>query len=108
MKFKCINEKCNLVNIEFDVYNVKYITLGYKLAPNLFCNSCKKRLHEILNDIPISQKNISIGKFAGMTPQQRQQILKKRAHNHAKKVEKIDEIKRHKWTEAVDKFKKIP
>jgi len=108
MKFKCVNEKCEYFGEELSFHSVKFQYIDGKLFAPIFCNLCGKHLVEIPDDTPISEKNISIGKFAGMIPQQRQQVLKKRAKEHATKVEKIDEIKRHKWTEAVEKFKKVP
>lgn len=108
MKFVCKNEHCSRYGIEDDYVSATYKLLNDKLvascAPCLECG----QLRDEINDnelIPIDQKGVSIGTYASASPEQRREMLKKRAHDHYEKD--VKPYKEHQLHKLVDDFKSI-
>lgn len=100
-KFICRNKNCKKYGIEDE-----YLSLTYKMvngnlqatvAPCPCCGMIREEIN--VNEIPLSQKNISIGKYASANKEQKTEMLKKRSHEHFKK--EIKPFKEHQLNEAV-------
>ena len=105
MIFICENKEC----LEFGVPHTytrnsyKYID-GKLVSNNAPCPKCGQLRKEVnLDEVPLSEKNITLMRFDMSTPEQKREILKKRSHEHFK--EKIEPYKQEKLNEAVSNFK---
>jgi hypothetical protein len=107
MKYVCKNKRCKSFNKEDEFYNEIFIYENGKLiGEHQRCPECGC-IREFINkdeNIPLSEKNINIGRFNGMSVKDKQDLLKKRSHEHYEK--KIKEKKEYLLHETVRKFKK--
>jgi hypothetical protein len=88
MKYICLNPKCENYQIEDEYLKEVYsFTNGKLIGKNCRCPRCGQNRKEIDPnvDVPLSEKNIEINKFDGLSVQQKQEVLKKRSHEHFKK-----------------------
>lgn len=76
--FKCIFSKCKSTREKLTEKRYKWASDNTKE----YCLDCG---HKMIEVIPVQVNAPTIGKFANMTPAQRQQVLKKRSHEHFKK-----------------------
>jgi hypothetical protein len=78
---------------------------GELLSNNAPCPSCGKIREEInLNqNIPLSEKNIDIGRYSSASPEDKKNILKKRSHEHFEK--EIKPFKEFKLQDTIKNFK---
>ena len=109
-KFVCKNENCERYGIEDEYFSLTYKVVGGELQATVApCPCCGKIREEINpNDVPLSQKNIAIGKYASASKEQKTEMLKKRSHEHFEK--KIKPFKDHQLNEAVkqmNEYKKL-
>lgn len=103
-KFVCLNKDCRNYGVEDEYLSNTYTMIDGKLvSKNAPCPVCGKMREEIIDAVPLSEKNIEIGKYSGSSPQQRREILQKRSHEHYEKH--IKPYKEHKLHEAVTQFK---
>lgn len=105
MKFVCENPECPKFGIEEEyLENTFKMVDGKFISNNAICPTCGKIRKEIDGkEIPISEKNISIGKYSNASSEQRREILKKRSHEHFEK--EIKPFKEHRLQEAMKQFK---
>lgn len=106
--FVCNNKNCERYGKEDEYLSNRYTLVGGRLvsvnAPCPVCGMERKEFCEAEN-IPITEKNISIAKFASVTKEQKREMLKKRSHEHFEKH--IKEEKEYKLHEAINNFKSI-
>jgi hypothetical protein len=106
MKFICNNPNCKKYGVEDEYLSNTYKVIGGKLVSNHAPCPCCGELREEINpnkDIPLSEKNIEIGKYSSASPQDRREMLKKRSHDHFEK--EIKPFKEHQLHETVKQFK---
>lgn len=106
MKFVCRNEQCEKYGIEDEYLSNSYKVIGGHLVSNNAPCPCCGEIREEINpykDIPLSEKNIEIGKYTSASPEQRKEMLKKRSHDHFEK--EIKPFKEHQLHETVKQFK---
>ena len=105
--FVCKNENCPRYG-EKDEYltNSYKMVDGHLVSNNAPCPSCGQIREEINpnKDIPLSEKNIGIGKYTMSSPEARREMLKKRSHEHFEK--EVKPFKEHQLHEAVKNFKR--
>ena len=104
-KFVCNNNDCPRFRIEDDCPTNTYRLInGHMISDNAECPVCGFIREEISNnkDIPIDEKNLSIGEFQSMSIEQKRESLKKRSHSHYDK--EIKPYKDFKINEAVSQF----
>lgn len=106
MKFVCKNPNCKKYGVE-DEYlsNTFKIVNGHLQSNNAPCPCCGEIREEInpYKDIPLSEKNIEIGKYSSASPEDKREMLKKRSHDHFEK--EIKPFKEHQLHETVKQFK---
>lgn len=108
MKFICKNEQCERYGIEDEYLSNTYKIIGGKLVSNNAPCSCCGEIREEINpnaNIPLSEKNIEIGKYASASKEQKTEMLKKRSHDHFEK--KVKPFKEHQMNEAMNQMKKF-
>lgn len=93
MLFICKNEECAQFGKEQEFSKASYKMVEGHLQATNVCPECRETMTEVPNNIPLSEKNFSIGEFEGMTKEQRQAMLKKRSHEHFEK--KVKPYKEH-------------
>lgn len=105
-KFVCENKNCKDYGVikfyskeSYSIVNNKYISSNQK------CPQCGKMRKEILNNTPLSKKNISMAKYTSASPEIRKEILKKRSHDHFNKH--VKHAKEDKLRETVKNFKNL-
>ena len=106
-KFICGNPECSKFNFGDEYLKNSYKFVDGKLQSNHApCPVCKSIRQEINpnDDIPLSEKNIDIGKYSSSSPEGRKEILKKRSHDHYEK--EIKPLKEHRLRETISNFKK--
>ena len=99
MAYECINEDCSEVGQSKEFLNVttkfkdgEVLEINSKTKKELICEVCKKKLKLVSSK---GKFNVMYGKFSSATPEQKKEILKKRAwRNRDKEVED--------YTKAVD------
>lgn len=104
-KFLCENTECPKFGIEDEYTSNTYRTVNGELqSNNAPCPSCKSIRREINPnmDIPLSEKNISIGEYTSASPKAQKEILQKRSHEHYKK--EIKPLKDFRLQTAVKDF----
>ena len=105
-KFICRNPECPKFGIE-DEYtsNVYRMVDGHLVSNNAPCPSCGQIREENnpAEKIPLSAKNIDIGRYTMASPEERKEMLKRRSHEHYEK--EIKPFKEHKLYEASKQFK---
>lgn len=108
MKFICKNEQCERYGIEDEYLSNTYKIIGGKLVSNNAPCPCCGEIREEINpnaNIPLSDKNIEIGKYASASKEQKTEMLKKRSHDHFEK--KVKPFKEHQMNEAMNQMKKF-
>lgn len=106
MKFVCRNKDCKKYGIEDDYSSVTYKFIGGGLMAECAPCPCCGQIREEINpnrEIPLSEKNVSIGTYTSASPEQRREMLKKRSHEHYEK--EIKPYKEHQLHEMVKNFK---
>ena len=106
MKFICENPDCSKFGIEDEYITTTFrIVDGHLQSKDAPCPSCGQIRREInpYKDIPLSEKNIEIGKYSSASPEAKRAMLKKRSHDHYEK--EIKPFKEHQLHEAVKNFK---
>lgn len=88
MEYICQNPDCPKYGKKEYLYHeiFKYQN-GELVGEHAICSSCgkiRKKISEGEN-IPLSEKNISIGRFASSSPEQKREMLKKRSHEDYEK-----------------------
>jgi len=103
-KYVCNNKDCKDFGVEVlivkDTYKFKN---GVLYSENERCPACGQRRQEINSNIPLSEKNIELGKYSMASKEEKTAMLKKRSHEHFEK--KIKPYKEHIWNETVESFK---
>lgn len=88
MKYVCENPECHKFGIE-DYYVSETFSYrdGRLVGKNAICPHCGKERKEVnANDnVPLSEKNIGVNLFQGMSTEQKREALRKRSHQHFKK-----------------------
>lgn len=106
MKFVCRNEQCERYGVEDEYFSNSYKVIdGHLVSNNAPCPCCGEIREEInpYKDIPLSEKNIEIGKYSSASPEDKREMLKKRSHDHFEK--EIKPFKEHQLHETVKQFK---
>lgn len=106
--FICENKNCERYGKQDEYLQNRYVLRdGRLVSGNATCPACGGERREICEaeQIPITEKNISIAKFASATKEQKTEMLKKRSHEHFEKH--IAEEKRYKLNEAVKQFNSV-
>lgn len=104
--YKCTNDQCPKFGVVEDYYRDTFKMIDGRLqSVNAPCPCCGQIREEINpnKDIPLDQKNISIGMYTSASPEQRKEMLKKRSHDHYEK--EIKPFKEHQLHETVKQFK---
>lgn len=106
MKCVCKNKNCKRYNI-VDYYpsTVYRFKNGELVSDDIACPCCGSIREEIVDETPLSQKNIDIGRYTMASKEQRTEMLKKRSHDHF--VKKIKPYKDYRINEAMEQFKQI-
>ena len=108
MEYICKNPKCpNYEKKEyFSSETYKYHD-GRLLGEHIQCSECGVEREEVnLNEgISLSDKNIGIGLFAGMSKERKQEVLKKRSHEHFKK--NVEERKEGLMSQAINEMRNM-
>ena len=106
MKFICENPDCPKFGVEDEYFKTTFkIVDGHLQSTDAPCPKCGQ-IRKVINpnrDIPLSEKNIGIGKYTSASPEQRREMLKKRSHDHFEK--EIKPFKEHQLYETVKNFK---
>ena len=95
MKYICHNPECPKCGVEEELTKEIFVFRnGHLVGQNCPCPKCGKEREEInpAKDIPLSEKNIEIAQFSGMSMEQKREALKKRSREHFQK-----EIKERKY-----------
>lgn len=104
-KYVCNNKDCKDFGVEVlivkDTYKFKN---GVLYSENERCPACGQRRQEINSNIPLSEKNIELGKYSMASKEEKTKMLKKRSHEHFEKY--VKPYKEFKIQEAVEKFNK--
>ncbi len=104
-KYVCTNEKCKNFGVEVIISKNTYKLIdGVLRSDNDFCPVCGQKRQELNANIPLSEKNIELGKYSMASKEEKTAILKKRSHQHFEK--KIKPYKEHIWHETEENFKK--
>lgn len=106
MKFVCRNEQCERYGVEDEHFSNSYKVIdGHLVSNNAPCPCCGEIREEInpYKDVPLSEKNIEIGKYSSASPEDKRAMLKKRSHDHFEK--EIKPFKEHQLHETVKQFK---
>lgn len=106
MKYVCENSECKSFGVEDEYVSERYFYRnGVMVGENCACPHCGQMRREINpnEEVPLSEKNISIAKYTMASPEQRREILKKRSHEHYEK--EIRPEKEYKLNQAVEAFK---
>lgn len=88
MKYICRNIECPQYGVEEELTKETFVFQnGRLIGKRSYCPKCGKEREEINpnKDIPLSEKNIHVDLYSGMTMEQKREILKKRSHDHFKK-----------------------
>lgn len=103
--FICKNNGCKLYNQPEEILTNNYKMIDGKLVSDRAqcpCCGAIREEHSSGEDIPLSEKNISIGEYSSLSKEGRTAMLKKRSHEHYNK--KIKGKKQAMINEAVRKF----
>lgn len=108
MEYICNNPECpNYGKKEYFSSEI-YKFHGERLVgEHIQCPECGVEREEVnLNkDVPLSEKNIGICLFAGMSKEQKQEVLKKRSHEHFKK--NVEERKEGLMSRAINEMRNM-
>lgn len=108
MEFVCENPECKKFGVK-EYYSSTTFKLvdGHLQSVDAPCPVCGQIRTEINpnKDIPLAQKNIGIGKYGSASKEQKQEMLKKRSHDHYEKH--VKPFKEHQLHEAVSQMKEL-
>lgn len=98
MKFKCTNKQCEKFNEEIQIQKVrwKYNQISKKMDDhNINCEICKENM-QFIEEKKEGNIDIYFAKFRASSPEQRKEIVKKRAqqHNLTKMKDRIPEVRK--------------
>lgn len=107
MEYTCNNPECEKFGIK-DYYSsetFKVDSKGHLVGSNCLCPKCGAIREETNpnSNIPLSEKNIGIGKFSSASPEQKKEMLRKRTHEDFNK--KVKEKKDHLMNQAMTEMK---
>lgn len=105
--FVCNNKECGKYGVEDYYSSVTYrLVEGSLQAACLPCPCCGKEREEVNpnSNIPLSKKNIGVGLYSSASKEGKQEMLKKRAHDHFEK--EVKPFKEHQLNEAISQMKK--
>ena len=88
MKYVCENPECSKFNVEeYYVSETFKYQDGRLVGTNAVCPSCGQERKEVNpnKDVPLSEKNIGVNLFQGLSTEQKREALRKRSHQHFKK-----------------------
>lgn len=88
MWYQCNNLECKNYGKREEYLNENYFyRSGRLVGEHSQCPICAVEREEINpnKDVPLSEKSVGIGLFNSMSKEQRQELLKKRSHEHYKK-----------------------
>lgn len=108
MKLVCRNSGCKNFGMEEEfTHSVYTMVNGHLQSVNAPCPCCGEIREEIneAEKIPIEQKNIEFGKYSSASTEEKQNILKKRSHEHYMK--EVKPYKEQKLNEAVTAFNSV-
>lgn len=105
-KFICKNKDCKKFGVEDEYTSLTYKFINGALQATVAPCPCCGEIREEINpneDIPLSDKNISIGKYASASKEEKTEMLKKRSHDHYQK--QVKPFKDHQLNEAMKQMK---
>ena len=105
MKYVCLNPDCKRYKVEDELTKESFHYEGGELVGEHADCPCCGRRRKFINpneDIPLSQKETYYGKYSSASPQERREMLKKRAHEDYNKH--VKERKDYLIHEAVRQF----
>lgn len=108
MEYICNNPKCpNYRKKEYFSSETYKYRDGRLVGEHIQCPECGAEREEVNpnKDIPLSEKNIGIGLFAGMSKEQKQEVLKKRSHEHFKR--NVEERKEELMSRAINEMRNM-
>lgn len=108
MEYICNNPKCPNYGKKEQLSSETYkYRDGRLVGEHIQCPECGVEREEVNpnKDIPLSEKNIGIGLFAGMSKEQKQEVLKKRSHEHFKK--NVEERKEGLMSRAINEMRNM-
>lgn len=88
MKYVCENTDCSKYGVEeYYVSETFKYQDGRLVGSHAVCPSCGKERKEVNpnKDVPLSEKNIGVNLFQGMSTEQKREALRKRSHQHFNK-----------------------
>jgi len=88
MKYVCKNPDCKKYNIEeFLITETFRYRDGKLVGEHVVCPICGKEREEVNPgaNIPLSEKNVSVGMYSSMSMEERREALKKRSKDHFNK-----------------------
>lgn len=108
MEYVCNNPECPECGKKeyFSSETYKYRS-GRLVGEHSQCPKCGVEREEINpnKNVPLSEKNIGIGLFAGMSKEQKQEVLKKRSHEHFKR--NVEERKEGLMSRAINEMRNM-
>jgi hypothetical protein len=103
-KYVCTNKECKNFGVQVTIAKNTYkLVDGMLRSSNDLCPICGQIRQELNTNIPLSEKNIELGKYSMASKEEKTAMLKKRSHEHFEK--KIKPYKEHIWNETVKSFK---
>lgn len=105
-KFICKNKDCKKFEVEDEYTSLTYKVVNGHLQATVAPCPCCGEIREEINpnkDIPLSEKNISFGKYASASKEEKTEMLKKRSHDHYEK--QVKPFKDHQLNEAMKQMK---
>lgn len=104
MKYVCENQECLDYGKEQEFYKTTSTFIGNDLVClQSICSKCKSKMKNLTENVPLSEKNIQIGKIASMSKEDRNKVLKKRSTEHFKS--NIKEKKDHLMNTAMKEMR---
>lgn len=86
MRYVCRNAECPQCGIEETLHkeSYKYVSGQGLVGEHRDCPHCGKPREELNPnaDVPLSEKNVTVNFFDGMSKEQKREVLRKRAHDH--------------------------
>ena len=107
--YECENKECTCYGVKDAVTRetFKYVAGEGLVGEHRNCPVCGKP-RKYVNpdaDIPLSEKNVSIGRYSSASAEQKQEMLKKRSHKHFEK--NIKERKDYLMNKAIGEMKSL-
>jgi len=89
MKLEC--KDCNKIK---ELTKVRFVFINNKFVADVKCE-CGKYMKDISEQIPLSEKSFSIATFQSLSNEDKQNMLKKRSHEHYEKKIKPEKDYKH-------------